>query len=102
MSRSRGLEKLKEIAREKVQLALFDYVLPEDLSTLTLGCFFEDKDRIFSLYLAKDRPEEAVVLAKIRVNSISGATGPVEVFLPRRSDSDKKAEQRTARHRLIS
>jgi hypothetical protein len=86
MNRRKQLKDLQETARLKVRDALSSYELPQDLSTLTLGCLFDGDDRIFSLYLAKERPEDAVVLAEVRVNSLTGEAGQVEVFLPRRQD----------------
>ena len=64
------LDELQEIARVATRNALEAYEsLPEEWSkNLTLGTFFEDEDRIFELYVAAERPADAIVISSARVN----------------------------------
>lgn len=80
-----ALDVLTEKARVAVREALM-YLpsVPEHLrENLVVGTEFSGDDRIFELYVATDPPEDAIVLARVKVDSRTGAVGPVEVFSER-------------------
>lgn len=64
------LDELQEIARIATRAALEEYerIPAEWGKNLTLGTYFDGDDRIFELYIAAERPSEAVVLSSARVN----------------------------------
>jgi hypothetical protein len=64
------LDELQEIARIATRSALQRYErIPEERDrNLTLGTFFDGDDRIFELYIAAERPAEAMVISTARVN----------------------------------
>ena len=64
------LDDLREIARVATRAALenFEPIPPEWNARLTLGTFFDGDDRIFELYVAGERPRDAIVLTSARVN----------------------------------
>lgn len=69
----RSLEDLQEIARVATREALLGFpevrrLLPE----LVLGILFDGDDRIFELYIPGDRPEDACVISRVRVDSHTG------------------------------
>jgi hypothetical protein len=66
---SQELDQLQEIARVATRRALEGYVLPESWRThLTLGTGFQGDERVFELYVAGERPEDAIVIASATVN----------------------------------
>jgi len=64
------LDELREIARLATRKALEDYdPMPKEWEeNLTLGTFFDGDDRIFELYIAAERPVDAIVISSARVN----------------------------------
>lgn len=82
------LEELEEIARVKTREALVEYerLSDEAKNKLVLGIGFAGDERIFQLYVPGERPEEAVVVTRVPVNSITGEASDVEVFLPKMKD----------------
>jgi hypothetical protein len=64
------LDELQELAREATRETLEAYEpLPDEWKeNLTLGTFFEGDDRIFELYVAAERPADAIVISSARVN----------------------------------
>ena len=64
------LDELQEIARIATRTALESYEpMPEEWGkNLTLGTFFEGDERIFELYIAAEKPADAVVISTARVN----------------------------------
>lgn len=76
---SKELEELQEIARKATQAALQNYTIPEDwLEELILGIMLEGDDRIFELYVASERPEDAILISSARVDR---KTKSVEVLI---------------------
>ncbi|MCY0999094.1 hypothetical protein OWM54_18290 [Myxococcus sp. MISCRS1] len=75
-----------EVLREKARVATREALrqcpaIPEPLrENLTLGIRFEDEARVFELYVAGERPEDALVLTRVTANSKTGELGPVEVY----------------------
>jgi hypothetical protein len=67
------LDELQEIARVATRTALDGYEpIPEEWKkNLTLGTFFKSDDRIFELYIAAEKPTDAVVSSTARVNQKS-------------------------------
>lgn len=70
MAQRKELDELKEIARLATYDALKEF---EPLSTewrenLTLGSGIDEDYGIFELYVAAERPEDAVVISSARVN----------------------------------
>ena len=70
MKRVKELDELREIARLATRKALEEYEpFPEEWKKdLTLGTFFDGDDRIFELYIARERPDDAIVISAARVN----------------------------------
>lgn len=64
------LDELQEIARIATRTALEGFEpMPEEWEkNLTLGTFFEGEERIFELYIAAEKPADAVVIGTARVN----------------------------------
>ncbi|MEA2603058.1 MAG: hypothetical protein QOF89_4050 [Acidobacteriota bacterium] len=64
------LDELQEMARLATRAALEDYEpIPKEWeANLTLGTFFDGDDRIFELYIAAERPIDAMVISSVRVN----------------------------------
>jgi hypothetical protein len=64
------LDELQEIARVATRAALEGYEpMPEEWEkNLTLGTSFDGDDRIFELYIAAEKPSDAVVISTARVN----------------------------------
>jgi hypothetical protein len=66
---SQELDQLQEIARVATRKALEEYVLPEGWRAhLTLGTEFRGDERVFELYVAGERPQDAIVIASTTVN----------------------------------
>lgn len=67
------LDDLQEIARVATRAALKAYepIPPEWEKRLTLGTLFEGDDRVFELYVAGERPRDAIVLTSARVNRLT-------------------------------
>lgn len=70
MTRPKELDELREIARLATRKALEEYEpFPKEWEKdLTLGTFFDGEDRIFELYIARERPDDAIVISAARVN----------------------------------
>lgn len=83
-SKRKSLKELEEIARIATREALEGYerIPDEARKLLTLGTRFDGDDRVFELYVPGERPEDAVVLTRVRVSAITALASPVEVFLP--------------------
>jgi hypothetical protein len=64
------LDELQAIARVATRTALDGYEpMPEEWAkNLTLGTVFDGDDRIFELYVAAEKPADAVVISTARVN----------------------------------
>jgi len=89
MTRRKELEELQEIARVATRAALEAYEpIPEDWNrTLALGTRFDGDERIFELYVAKDRPGDGIVLTSARVNRLSKFVAVTVTNLRRRDDA---------------
>lgn len=76
-----SVAQLEEEARELTREALQGWEVPRDLlADLTLGTFFEgDEHVVFALYVAGERPEDAVFLTRARFSRATGE-GEVEIF----------------------
>lgn len=70
MVRRKELDDLQELARvaTRAELERYEPIPEEWKSVLTLGTFFDGDDRIFELYVARERPADAIVLTSARVN----------------------------------
>ena len=73
---------LEEIARQLTFEALKGFTIPDEIrDKVTRGVMFEGIYRLFELYIPGDRPSDAVLISRVRINALSGkAEGPVEVF----------------------
>ncbi len=73
MGKRKELDELQELARVATRAELEQYEpIPDEWKTaLTLGTFFDGDDRIFELYVARDRPADAIVLTSARVNRVT-------------------------------
>ncbi|WP_374519304.1 hypothetical protein [Undibacterium squillarum] len=68
-----SLEEMQEIARSLTQKELERYVIPDDMrGQLALTTLFEGDDRVFVLYVPAEKRSDAYVIARTRVNAISG------------------------------
>jgi hypothetical protein len=82
------LDELQEIARVATRAALEAYepIPPEWEKNLTLGTLFEGDDRVFELYVAGERPRDAIVLTSARVNRLTRSVSvQVTNLQPRKS-----------------
>jgi hypothetical protein len=79
--RKMKLDTLQEIARAATQAALANFAgySPPANDNLTLGTFWEDDLTAFELYIAADRPEDAIVLTTTKVNSCTGELVSVQI-----------------------
>lgn len=68
--RQKELDELQELARIATREALKEYEpIPKEWEeNLTLGTLFDGDDRIFELYVAAERPRDAIVISSARVN----------------------------------
>lgn len=75
-------DELEEKARLLTKEALRNHPpIPDDLREhLTLGMSAEGKFRTFSLYIAAERPEDAITVTQISLDSETGEASAVEVF----------------------
>lgn len=68
------LQELQEIARRHTQSELENYVIPDAIrGALALTTLFEGDDRVFVLYVPGERRDDARVIARATVNSLTGA-----------------------------
>ena len=82
------LEELQERARALTSEALKDYEIPDAMrAKIALGTLFDGEDRVFELYIPGERPEDAIIISRARINSFTGE-GAVEVFLPKKQPAD--------------
>lgn len=75
-------DELEEKARLLTKEALRHHApIPDDLrARLTLGMSAEGKLRTFSLYIAGEKPEDAITVTQVSLNSETGEASAVEVF----------------------
>lgn len=74
------LDRLQEIARQRTKEAMEGWEVPDHLRPdLTLGTFFEDDAVVFALYIAGERPEDAIHLSEVRLTRSTGE-GEVEIY----------------------
>lgn len=75
MVKRKELEELQEVARAATRVALEGYepISEEWKKTLPLGILFDGEDRIFQLYVAREKPSDATVLTSARVNKATKA-----------------------------
>jgi hypothetical protein len=74
------LDELEERARRMTLAALESYVIPDEIRpTLTLGIHFEGDTRVFELYVPGEKPSDARIISRLRLNIYSGE-GDVEVI----------------------
>jgi hypothetical protein len=78
--RKLSLEELQERARTATQIALMSRSRIPELVPLTLGTFWDEPCVIFELYVARDKPSDAIVLTRARVNMYDGRIEAVTVF----------------------
>lgn len=74
------LSQLEEAARDATHIALQFRPRIKSPEHLTLGIGQDGDCMVFELYLAKDRPKDAVVLTETRVNVYDGRVESVRVF----------------------
>ncbi|MCO5410791.1 hypothetical protein [Ralstonia mojiangensis] len=74
------LNELQELARVATRERLKAFPPFPSTENLTLGTFWEGDFVIFKLYLARQRPQDAVVLTQTRVNAYTGEVVAVDVF----------------------
>lgn len=76
MTRQKELDELQELARiaTRAELESYEPIPPEWNQALTLGTLFDGEDRVFELYVAGERPSDAIVLTSTRVNRLTRLT----------------------------
>ena len=76
------LEVLQEKARQRTFEALKDFEIPLEIrDKVVLGALFDGDYRVFELYVPGEKPSDALVISRVRMNVVScEAEGPVEVF----------------------
>lgn len=74
------LSRLEESAKAATHIALQMRPAIRRPEHLTLGTHWEGDTVVFELYIAKDRPEDAIVLTTTRVNAFDGRVESVHVF----------------------
>ena len=73
------LDQLQERARLMTLEALDCYVIPDEIRpNLTLGVQFDGDFRVFELYVPGEKPSDAKVVSRTRLDTFSGE-GAVEV-----------------------
>jgi len=77
-----SLDEMEPIARGATRRALSDYPEPskEDQVNWTLGKFETESEGVFEIYMPSERPLDAKVISRARVDRRTGAVS-VEVFL---------------------
>jgi hypothetical protein len=75
-----SLSRLEESAKAATNIALQMRPPIRRPEHLTLGKHWEGDTAVFELYIAKDRPEDAIVLTETRVNAFDGRVESVHVF----------------------
>lgn len=79
------LDELQELARLATREALKSYEIPDEWKKrLVLGVYLEDDDRIFELYITGDKPDDATVLSRAKVNRNTKAVSVVISNLEKR------------------
>lgn len=67
------LDILEQKAKKISKKTLGDYILPEDIfSQLALGTIIDGDDRVFVLFIPKERAKDAIDSLRIRMNIYSG------------------------------
>ncbi len=84
--RRRTVDELEPIARKATKETLEGYAAAmapyRDSPNLTLGTLIENEVLTFQLYVAGERPADAVVLTSTRVSRSTGEVLGVDVHLP--------------------
>jgi len=84
---SAELDELEEIARVATLKALEGYPLTDEMrQNLTLGVNFEGDTRVFELYIAGERPRDALVISQTTVDRKTKRVLAIQVFNPPRRD----------------
>lgn len=78
-----SLDAMEPIAREATRRALSEYPEPpkEEQANWTLGKFETEAEGVFEIYVPSERPLDAKVISRARVNRRTGEVISVEVFL---------------------
>lgn len=78
-----SLDAMEPIAREATRRALSEFPEPpkEDHTNWTLGKFETEAEGVFEIYIPSERPLDAKVISRTRVNRRTGEVISVEVFL---------------------
>ena len=74
------LGELQEIARTATRERLKAFPPFPRPENLTLGTFWEGDVVVFELYLARQRPQDAIVLTQAKVKAYTGQVVAVDVF----------------------
>lgn len=85
MTKQIPLDELQERARQMTLAALKEFVVPEHFkSSLTLGVQFDGDSRVFELYVPGEKPSDARVISRARLNVYSGEGEVAVEGLPRK------------------
>ena len=83
-----SLDEMQEIARLATRKALKGYSRPNlSFDNLVLGICHNKECGKFELYIAGERPEDAIVISEATVNRKTGEVS-VKVFLPKKPEAD--------------
>ena len=81
-----SLDEMQEIARLATRKALKGYSRPNfSFENLVLGIYHDKECGKFELYIAGERPEDAIVISEATVNRKTGEVS-VKVFLPKKPE----------------
>lgn len=78
--KKRPLRDLQESARVATQIALASHPRIPASVALTLGTRWDADSVVFELYVAQDKPQDAIVLTEARVNVFDGRVESMHVY----------------------
>ena len=85
-----SLDEMQEIARLATRKALKRYSRPNfSFENLVLGIYHNKECGKFELYIAGERPEDAIVIGEATVNRKTGEVS-VKVFFPQKQEAENQ------------
>jgi hypothetical protein len=85
MTRKKSLEELQQLTAEFSKQTLSEYQVPPGLQNeVVLGSELDGDSWVFELYIPGERPTDARVIARLRVDAYTGKAVVEEVNLPKK------------------